>query len=109
MRKKLFAYGSGIIVIGLAAVGAFYLYQRNQSRNELERILAELDANDHGWQLDDLDKVRLDVPAEENAGPIILKLRGQIPTKWFVDDPESHWEELWPNEPLLPADAAKFH
>ncbi len=107
-KRHLLAFACGVVVLGLLALGSYYLIVRAKSNEELAEILAELDANDPGWQRDDLDRVRLAVPAEENSGPIILKLHGKIPAKWLADDPESHWSDRWPNEPLLPVDVAKF-
>lgn len=109
MRKVHFlALAVASVVVAAVGLATYYLIVRGKSQEELAAILAELDTNDPGWQRDDLDRVRLAVPAEEDSGPIILKLRRQVPANWFTDDPESHWNELAPNEQLLPADVAKF-
>ena len=109
MRKMhVLAWVTATVVLGLLGLGTYYIVMRHKSHEELAQLIAEIDANDPGWQRDDLDQVRTAVPAEENSAPIILKLHRQLPAKWLADDPESKWEELWPNEPLAPIDAAKF-
>jgi hypothetical protein len=109
MRKRyILGGGCGIVLLGLIGLGVYYLIVRSRTHGELERIIAELDDTDPGWRRDDLDRERLKVPADENSGPIILKLNNRIPAKWAMQDPESHWDELWPNEPLPHADAARF-
>jgi hypothetical protein len=96
-------------LLGFVATAAYYVYRRSETNRELAALLTDLDRDDPGWRLADLDKKRTAVPPEQDSGPLILKLKGQVPAVWWKDDTELQdpsWSELPPGEPLKAHHAA---
>src|SRR5882724_3226365 len=108
-KRRIVAIALVTSLLALVAPGGYYVYRRTEAQRELAAILTDLDRNDPGWRLADLDTKRAAVPPEQDSAPLILTLRRQVPNGWWKD-PEGEgpqWSELPPGEPLS-ADHAAF-
>lgn len=96
-----------LLVVVLAPTG-YYVYRRSVAQRELAAILAELDRDDPGWRLADLERTRSAVPPEQDSAPLILKLKRQVPNGWWKDAEGEgpQWSESPPGEPLSAQHAA---
>jgi hypothetical protein len=89
------------LVVAVVVAACYYLHRQQQAQRELREILIALDRDEPGWQLPEIDRIRLDIPAAENAAPLILKLHGKLPKNPGTGEPgELAWRELPPGEPL---------
>ena len=114
-----------ILIVLLAFVlapVAFYFYIAWQGERELRAVLAELDAHESPWRVEDLEAARKHSPGLEDVRPLIAKIHSQMPSSFgnkiysaararihphvllSADDYEVHLEELAPvQEALLEA------
>lgn len=53
------------------------------AQNERGRVLAELDVNDPGWRLDDIEAARAVLPEAENSAVVVRKLARILPGSVF--------------------------
>ena len=53
------------------------------AQRECRQALAELDANDPGWRLDDIETARQLLPEAENSAAIVRKLARILPASVF--------------------------
>jgi hypothetical protein len=70
-----------LATISLLAIGSFvgwHLYRRHVDARRLRETIAELDARDSCWRLEDLEADRAVVPEAENSANIIRAIRAQI-------------------------------
>jgi hypothetical protein len=76
------------------AVGSgfcWFLYSDYAARKDLESAIAELDAVDPRWRLEDIEADRQLVRDEDNAAFVVLQAAGLMPRYWppmpasFVD------------------------
>src|SRR5438067_2264545 len=76
---------SVLSLLVLAAFGwaADYLYRLHEQQR-LAAVLAELDATDPGWRLEDIEAARAVVPEQENSAPLILAVYDLIPRKGLL-------------------------
>src|SRR5436305_14504192 len=72
-----------LVPIGGAADHVYCLRERQR----LAAALAELDATDPGWRLEDIEAARAVVPEQENSAPLILTAYSQIPQKIYTLEP----------------------
>ncbi len=103
-------YGAAVVsvLLGLVGMVGIYCYRRYQVRHELVEVLAALDRSEPGWRLEALEQSRPALPPDDDSAVAILKLHSRLPPKWLLEDPETHWRDLWPNDPLPPHEAALF-
>lgn len=64
------------LFIGVPAI--YVAYQATMARRALEQMIAELDAADPGWRLDEIEERRAKLPDEQNSALLIRKLSGQV-------------------------------
>lgn len=103
-------YGAAVVsvLLGLVGMVGIYCYRRYQVRHEVVEVLAALDRSEPGWRLEALEQSRPALPPDDDSAVAILKLHSRLPPKWLLEDPETHWRDLWPNDPLPPHEAALF-
>src|SRR5438094_284844 len=77
--------GLGLVLLLLVGVPADWLYRSARER-ELEAALAELDASDPGWRLEDIEAARPRVPDDENAAKLVQEAVGLLPKNWWVEE-----------------------
>jgi hypothetical protein len=72
------------VVVGLAGLGYFgrIWYQRFQAERGLNRVIAELDRDDPGWRLEDLQAAREVIPDAENGALLVLAVTARLPKDW---------------------------
>jgi hypothetical protein len=86
-RRKWLWVTMAILLPVLIVVGLF-LFKRHQADRALQAAVAETDAIDPEWRLEDLEKRRTAVPPEQNAARPVQEAILLIPSGW-------------PNNPLL--------
>jgi hypothetical protein len=77
--KRLLLF-SGLVVILLVAagIGTFFV-QGSRDRDRLARILADLDENDPGWRLEDIEAARPTPLEESNSARIVVAVHRMLP------------------------------
>ncbi len=78
-----------IVLVGLSIPVVLELHARSKARADLEKIIAELDAADPRWRLEDIEADRQQVPAEKNSANTVVAAFGLLPKNWH---PEIHDE-----------------
>lgn len=76
-RMALWTLG-GAIVLG---IGVFGLDEYRTSRR-LGSTVADLDATDPGWRLEEIEAARAVVPERQNSAALCRELRGLFPAPW---------------------------
>jgi hypothetical protein len=97
----------GLPLIGVLAAAGYFLHWQHATERELRDLMLALDRDEPGWQLDDIDLKRLDIPVAENSAPLIRKLHAKVP-KALRDaaGEEVTWHDLPPGQPLDAKQAA---
>src|SRR5947209_5118950 len=75
-RRWHWLLGFAALLVGVLAGSFFYL--RYAAQCELNAILAELDAKDPGWRLEEIEAARKQVPDEQNSALLVGKLLPQL-------------------------------
>ncbi len=83
----------GAIVLVALVAGLYALFDYLQER-DLHEAVAEADRLDPGWRFEDLQKARAEVPDDENAAPVVLAARAQMPARWLTGPPPPGRERL---------------
>jgi hypothetical protein len=104
-KRRGFVFALLLLALVIAGGVGYYAWSKLQAERELEELAAALDRDDPGWRLEDLERQRTALPAEENSGPLILKLKSEIPRNWWNEVAEENWRDLSPGAPL-PAEQA---
>src|SRR4051812_6311377 len=70
----------GLCLLGLVvSLGIYFVVRHHQVCAALEQAVAELDASDPGWRLEDIEAAREKVPDQENSAPIIVQVAARLP------------------------------
>jgi ABC-type transport system involved in multi-copper enzyme maturation permease subunit len=80
-RRRRIAVAIGVLVPVVAIVGA-YVYANYESDRQLRAALAEIDAQEPGWRLAELESARKVLPIEENSAEQVRKVRRLMPRMW---------------------------
>src|SRR5579859_2468119 len=99
-RRRIVLVAFLIPLLGLLAAAGYYVYQKDQTDRALARVLAQLDRDEPGWRLDDLEGKRPVIPPEQDSARLILKLHAQIPNGWATFNADETWSEAAPGAPL---------
>jgi hypothetical protein len=94
--------GAGAAVAVLLALIAYAVYDRSV-RSELAGVIAELDASDPGWRLEDILAARSEVPAAANSMSHAMAVAGRVSAGWTDKVASSVLVKLPPNAALNPA------
>lgn len=81
-RNPLFRMAAGVVLLLLVGAIAFLVWKRQRDAEQLVSAIAEVDALDPGWRLDELEAKRKTIPDENNAALIILQANGLMPRYW---------------------------
>jgi hypothetical protein len=76
--RLLFVIAALGLGVGASLIG-WYLMQAARTRAELHQLIAELDRDEPGWQIDALESARTVVPDAENNVPAILRAASAMP------------------------------
>src|SRR5262249_8435772 len=104
-RRRLILCTSSLVV--LAGLLAVYLYNRVQSERqqeaerELHEAIAEIDAIDPEWRLEQIEAKRRKVPDHENSARVIVAAHGALPKSWRSEELEHVLDN--PPPALLPS------
>ena len=94
-RWRSWLLGLGLSLLLMLAVGAAaYLYWRQGVHRRLAEALAELDAADPGWRLEDIEKARAEVPEAENSARVTVAVNRLLPERWPPPDFAEPFDEL---------------
>src|SRR5262245_27373206 len=113
-RRRHWCYWVGIplgIVLLLAGFYGFLVYEENR---DLREAMAEA-ARDcpAGWQLDELEAHREQIPDEENVALVVLKVKSLLPANWptplAAAEPGEAEDEGVPADERGPAWVQKLH
>jgi hypothetical protein len=93
-----------LLIIWLAVLYGFFAYWTDR---ELRDVIAEADrANPDGWQLEDIDAHREEVPDLENAALVAMKVKSLLPANWPMERNNSAGggttQEPWDQRALQP-------
>lgn len=83
--------------------GRHYLVQRR-----LEEALAELDRNDPGWRLADIEAARKQIPEETNSARVVVAASKLLPRDWPAPEFQDRFAHLSPEEQITPNDWARL-
>jgi hypothetical protein len=75
-RRRIVLFGVLGGVLLLSAAAAYYWLRAAKVERELAEAIAEADALDPGWRLEELEANRKPVPDGQNAAPIVTRLAG---------------------------------
>lgn len=98
-RRPLPRVVFALLLLAVVGVAGSYAYVRYRDGRELAAAIAETDALDPGWRLDDLDARRKDIPDEENAALVVMQIKAGLPPVWPPRPAEEPGEVL--NRPAL--------
>ncbi len=80
-RRLLFLSVALAAVLALAGV-AHWSAERGRTRARLEELLAELDANESPWRLEEIQDARPVVPEARNSARVIARIHTLLPRGW---------------------------
>ena len=70
----------------LGLLGAWYFSAARHRAGELADLVAELDATDPGWRLEDIEKNRAEIPEGENSARVCVRVAMLVPGSWPAED-----------------------
>jgi hypothetical protein len=80
---KWAAVGCGVLlVLAIVAWWGARSYYGHTAERELQEYMAELDATNSGWRIEELEAARAVVPEEENSARVIVAAKKLIPADW---------------------------
>lgn len=104
-RKSMHRFLLLALIVG-ALLGGYYWFQYRW-KVELRRIIAELDANDPGWRLEEIHAARKSLPPEKN-GYCKIAEAGKTMVRHAQDEDLSNKERSFPVERRLNAEQEKL-
>jgi hypothetical protein len=83
-RRRRWRFWVGIsLVLVILLLAAFYGFIIYESDLDLSEAMAEADRDcPAGWQLDALEAHREEIPDEENAALVVMKVKSLLPANW---------------------------
>jgi hypothetical protein len=78
-RKRLLWSALSLLVVFVVGTYLRFKWVEYAARKELEAIVAELDASDPGWRLEQIEAARKVIPDEENAALVVMQIVAKIP------------------------------
>ncbi len=90
-----------VLILALLIVLGVFWYQGRMA-GKLQEMLAELDCNDPGWRLREIEVARDNPPEEENSARVVAEAARQMPQQWPSADfsRKELLRSLSPNEML---------
>ncbi len=71
-----------VLLVAILGIVGHFQYQRIRSERAMEQAVAELDRDDPGWRLEEIEAARETVPETENASPVIKEAVAKLRTPW---------------------------
>ncbi len=79
-----------------------WMGRHREIQQRLVEVIADLDRNDPGWRLEDIEAARAQIPEEENSARIVAKAGSLLPNDWKPQVIEHLCKNLAPEEQLAP-------
>jgi hypothetical protein len=95
-----------ILLLALIGLGVRSYYSHRKTVTGLEAALAELDREEPGWRLKDIEAARAVVPDSENGALCVAETSKLLPPKWPSEELDRQFSDVPPPEQLGPADYA---
>ncbi|MFO0844072.1 MAG: hypothetical protein U0797_17005 [Gemmataceae bacterium] len=112
VRRRISLAVGTLLVIVIAFAVASWAYQRGQTSNRLQALIARLDETDPGWKLDELVAARPEPPAGQNSADVALAVAKLVPGNWPYWDADPAYESRrfdgLPTPNLLDPERAKM-
>src|SRR5947209_7649215 len=70
-----------VVLVVLGFVGHLW-YQRHEAERRLNRMVAELDRDEPGWRLEDLQAAREKIPDAEIGALVVISVGEKLPKSW---------------------------
>src|SRR5438874_208697 len=80
-RRALLALFAVLVLAGLGFFG-YGWYERDRAEKKLADIIEQLDRDDPGWRLADIEATRRPVADAENGALLAASIYRQLPEKW---------------------------
>jgi len=81
-RRKLCLYCLLLLLCAVLLPAGYLYWQRRIAAAELRAVLMELDENEPGWRLEQLEANRREVPDELNGALVVLAASRGLPERW---------------------------
>src|SRR5262245_4604017 len=94
-----------VTVLAIAGKAVEILWSQHAATQELEKVIAELDAADPDWRLEAIEAKRKKIPEDENAALFIAKISKAIPLRPELYKLQKRLQIYAPNRRLRPKDA----
>src|SRR5262249_55476685 len=80
--KRVFFWCGSVLLLLLGGGLLVYFKARQTADNELEKAIAEVDRQDPGWRLEELEAKRKVIPPNQNGALHVLAAGKRIPENW---------------------------
>jgi hypothetical protein len=94
--RRLLLWLLGLFFLGVTTLVVLHLSWRSRVADELERVVLELDENEPGWRLADLEAARPVPPASENSAIVAQNVARLLPNPWPPEGFESLPQDVEP-------------
>jgi hypothetical protein len=91
--RWLYRIGLTVLIVVLSGAGV-YLYNRQQNLKRLEEAIERLDQEEPGWQLEQIEAARAQVPDAANGAHCVLAARKTLPRGWKGTDDDGFLVQL---------------
>lgn len=84
LRRRLLAGAAILAAVVVAALAANWVTASRSAVSGLRAVLDDLDANDPGWRLHDIEAAREEVPDPENSARLVIEVLRSLPPHWVT-------------------------
>ena len=88
------------ILLFTASTLARHYWKMHLAQQELDQVIAQLDRDDPGWRLEDIEANREVIPQDENSARVVLLVAHSLPKGWNKDEVNKELDENPPNHRL---------
>lgn len=81
-RRRWWRYVVLTLLLVIGPPVGWYFYNRYAADRELQAAIAEVDAADPGWRLEELLERRPPIPADKNSAKVVIAARRLLPRNW---------------------------
>jgi hypothetical protein len=106
-RSRFWLIVGGCLLLIIGGQGIFLLLPTREERH-LREVVAELDRDDPGWRLEDIEAARAVVPDKENSARVVVAAGKRLPRTWPPEELGRHFDDHSPAEQLPPEAFARL-
>jgi hypothetical protein len=103
VKRWLKRLGVTLLILAVGA-GVRYAYVRHQAITALQAAVDELDREDPGWRLQDIEAARVWVPDHKNSALCTVAVNRLLPKEWPSREFDEAFADLEPQRRLRPED-----